>query len=159
MDNPAWTHLELRSWNKDAGAPRQLGQVIRLGCLNATADPREKGMSRRVWAGSYNPVPGSQRCEAGQCFNSVSTGQSYATRQTEQGRFTVSARKNYTKKDVTKMVSAYKKGSTLAQLGDEYGASITTIRTLLLAQGVTMRPRGKVAAAKPKPAQGNAVKK
>lgn len=59
----------------------------------------------------------------------------------------MTARKEFTKKEIREAASAYKKGETLRPLAAKLGVSVTTMRSLLIAAGVTMRARGKVAAA------------
>ncbi len=55
-------------------------------------------------------------------------------------------RKEFTKAQIKKIASGYKKGRTLADLGAEYDVSASTVRNRLIAEGVPMRPRGKQAA-------------
>lgn len=71
----------------------------------------------------------------------------------------MSARKEFTKKQLSKILSAYKKGATLRALASEAECSVTTMRTLLIDNGVTMRPRGKVAAPAAKKAKAPVAKK
>ena len=41
------------------------------------------------------------------------------------------------------IVSAYDNGATLAQIANIHDASIGTVRSLLIAKGVSLRPRGR----------------
>lgn len=56
-------------------------------------------------------------------------------------------RKSFTKKDLSKMISRYKKGETLQEIAADHECSASTVRNRLLEEGVEMRPRGKRAAA------------
>ena len=56
-------------------------------------------------------------------------------------------RKPFKAKDIKRMISLYKKGKTLAEIGAEYECSPSTVRNRLLEEQVEMRPRGKRAAA------------
>lgn len=71
----------------------------------------------------------------------------------------MSARKEFTKKDTSKYVSRYKKGETLRVLAGDAEVSVTTMRQLLIDNGVTMRARGKVAAPAAKKAKAPAKPK
>ncbi len=45
-------------------------------------------------------------------------------------------------RDTKYIVNGYNKGTAMAVFAGEFGVSIPTIRALLVAQGVTIRPRG-----------------
>lgn len=62
----------------------------------------------------------------------------------------MTAQKTFNKTQIKSMISGYtNKNMSLAALASKFGTSISTVRRVLTQNGVTIRPRGRIAGVSP----------